>query len=868
VNQQAWTLFQDLVELTPDQRERALAQLDITPEIRTEVESLLAYDSQPGELTEVVGSFAANALAATAPESCGPYRILRLIGEGGMGAVYLAERTDGEIQHQVAIKLLRAGAAGPWRTRFLQERQVLASLQHPSIVHVLDAGHTTAGRPYLVMEYVEGAPIDTYSKSLDVRAILELFLKVCEAVAHAHSRLIIHRDLKPSNILVTPSGEPKLLDFGIAKLLDAPDATQTIDRLLTPEYASPEQMLGAPQTTATDVYSLGIVLHKLLKGRSPNTTASADPITNTDLPRDLDFILAKALRKEPEERYASVEAFAGDIRAFLEWRPVRARSGNAAYRTRKFLRRYRLPVAAAALVIVSLASGLYIADRQRRIAQQRFQEVRQLAHTFVFDLHDEVLKLDGSTKALEMMTRTGLLYLDNLARSAGNDLELQKEIAAGYSRIADVQGNRNIPNLGRFGDARASYLKAGEIYRRIAAKDPRYLTDLALLDIKLAGFLRTTDAVQGKELTESAIQIFDRARSRQRLDLNSERAYTIAFCTLGDMENALGHYQKGWTQFSRCRDLAREQLKANRTRQWMQTIVIASERIGRSSRDLGRLTEGLHAIDDAESTLAELRIAEPHNPQLHRMQDVLAQLRSSIYNNDTGPNLGDPQHALEGARRDLAMTIEMVRADPDNTDAKQAQALASLRVAYSLREFDPGAAVRLAREAVQMWDELLAAKKADELVNLAIARRILAQALLKASRPAEARRAAEAALAIHASPGAKDTGMWEDQGELVQSLIVAAEADSAAGDYQAAEKLLLQARLIAQGLAKRPELRALVPLAGAEEALGGFYARRGVKPEARACYERLDGLWRRYPETNEYVTRQIAATARLLAALR
>jgi serine/threonine-protein kinase len=266
-------------------------------------------------------------------------------------------RQDGELQQTVAIKLLNAGEHRPaWRDRFLKERQLLASLNYPSIVHVLDAGHTTDGRPYLVMEYVEGVSIDVHAATLDLRERLLLFLSVCEGVSHAHRRLIIHRDLKPSNILVDATGQPKLLDFGIARILDdAGDATRTVERLLTPNYASPEQLRGASQTTATDVYSLGAVLYKILTGRSPHqsdthTSQVVDVIAgakeipapsrlNPKLPADLDYILRKALRMEPEERYASVDAFANDIRALLESRPVEARSGDTWYRTRKFLRR-------------------------------------------------------------------------------------------------------------------------------------------------------------------------------------------------------------------------------------------------------------------------------------------------------------------------------------------------------------------------------------------------------------------------------------------------------------------------------------------------------------------------------------------------
>ncbi|MGH9662291.1 MAG: serine/threonine-protein kinase, partial [Bryobacteraceae bacterium] len=236
-------LFHELADLPRAEHERIFAERQIAPELRAEVESLLGFDAAKAQsLTECVSQAAEEALTSDPDREigdCGPYRLVRLLGSGGMGAVYLGERSDGEIQQKVAVKLLRASADRPaWRDRFLRERQLLADLNHPSIARLLDAGHTSDGRPYLVMEYVDGVPIDAYAAGLDLRRQLRLFLQVCDGVAHAHRHLIIHRDLKPSNILVDASGQPKLLDFGIAKLLSTTaDATQTVDRLLTPYYA-------------------------------------------------------------------------------------------------------------------------------------------------------------------------------------------------------------------------------------------------------------------------------------------------------------------------------------------------------------------------------------------------------------------------------------------------------------------------------------------------------------------------------------------------------------------------------------------------------------------------------------------------------
>ena len=401
----------DLAAAMPPERRAAFLEKECPDtRVRREVESLLQYATGAEQYFEdALQSVAASVGSSREPapgDTFGAYRILSLLGRGGMGAVYLAERVDGELQQRVAIKLLRGDCFRPvWRERFLTERQLLASLQHPSIIHVIDAGHTAAGRPFLIMEYVDGQPIDTYAAALDIRSRLKLFLRVCDGVAHAHRRLIIHRDLKPSNILVDAGGQPKLLDFGIAKLLDDTGSTQTVERMLTPGYASPEQLSGAAQTTATDIYSLGVVLHQLLTGAAPRQASPGKPKEelappselNPQVPRDVDFIVGKALRPEPEDRYLSVDEFAADIRAALAWRPVQARSGDRWYRGRRFLRRYWLPLAASAAVVASLSTGLYIANRERLIAERRFIAVRQLANK-LFEIDTQVAQLPAAPR--------------------------------------------------------------------------------------------------------------------------------------------------------------------------------------------------------------------------------------------------------------------------------------------------------------------------------------------------------------------------------------------------------------------------------------------------------------------------------------
>jgi serine/threonine protein kinase len=399
MNAQVEKLFHELADLSAELRTRYFAEHHVDAATRREVEALLAYDSDASTLLRRdIGMASSRSLPQfeTSGRRCGPYNLLQVIGRGGMGAVYLAERVDGEVTQRVAVKLLPLGTGDSQRERFLRERQILAALSHPNIAHMLDAGHLDNGEPFLVMEYIDGKAIDVFAAALSVREKVALFIKVCAAAGYLHRNLVIHRDLKPSNIMVTADGEPKLLDFGIAKILGpATDSTMTSMRMLTPDYASPEQISGWRVSTATDIYSLGAVLYRLLTGKPAqefdhrSAERIAEVVTAREVTRpskwtaelkgDLEFILLKALRKDPQERYATAEQFAEDLKAVLESRPVRARSGTAWYGTRRFLRRYWLLVAAPVLVITSFSAGLVVANRERAAAQRRSPDVRQQA---------------------------------------------------------------------------------------------------------------------------------------------------------------------------------------------------------------------------------------------------------------------------------------------------------------------------------------------------------------------------------------------------------------------------------------------------------------------------------------------------------
>ncbi len=408
-------LFHQLADLDQLRRVRYFEEHRTDPVIRQQVEELLAAD-QPTEsslqdiVQQQVGAALNTAEELAAGALCGPYRLLRLLGQGGMAEVWLAERTDGLVKRRVALKLPSTGIhAARFAERSHRERDILASLVHPGIARLYDAGLAEGGRPFLALEFVEGANLSAYcdERKLSVRERLRLFLQILSAVQHAHARLVIHRDLKPSNILVTDDGEVKLLDFGIAKLLtrgEAPETelTQAGGRALTLNYASPEQISGQPLTTASDVFSLGVVLFELLTGSRPfvpkrDTQSALEEAILTAEPRrlsqavdgeaqaqvrsstigklkavlkgDLDQIVLKAIQKVPERRYSTVDAFRSDIERYLGGHPVLAQPESTWYRTRKFALRHKLPVASAAAVFVALAAGLSVALWQARVAR-------------------------------------------------------------------------------------------------------------------------------------------------------------------------------------------------------------------------------------------------------------------------------------------------------------------------------------------------------------------------------------------------------------------------------------------------------------------------------------------------------------------
>ncbi|HBY63026.1 MAG TPA: hypothetical protein DEH78_24660 [Solibacterales bacterium] len=494
----------------------------------------------------------------------GRYRALEKIGEGGMGSVYLGQRLE-DFSQRVAIKVLLHGIGHQeTRRRFLAERQVLAKLQHPGIVQLIDGGVTDDGVPFIVTDYVEGEPLDVYCDRarLSIRERVQLMVLVLEAVEYAHQRLLAHCDLKFANVLVTADGRPRLLDFGVAKLLDpsrygvTDAATQAALRPFTPEFASPEQLRGEELGVSTDIYSAGIMLYRLLTSVHPfedllhqplallRATLEAPPerpgARRQGLDADLDAIVLKALRKEPEGRFRTAAEFAAELRAWLEGRPVPARDGSRRYRLMKFAKRNRLAVSAGAAAVLLLAAGAgatvrayWQADSARTRAEERFREVRQITGSLLFQFHDAVRDLPGSTPAQEKLVGWSLEYLRRLAAQSRDDARLRLELGEAYLRLGSLLGNPYEKNLGKTEEAVASLAEGmrlveglqntrdgGLLYGRMLGARAEIRQDLA--DAQQSARLLAELSKQYADDSEVAVNAASQAETAGDLSLGSE----------------------------------------------------------------------------------------------------------------------------------------------------------------------------------------------------------------------------------------------------------------------------------------------------------------------------------------------------------
>ncbi len=707
----------------------------------------------------------------------GPYRIQKLLGRGGMGAVFLAIRDDDQFRKSVALKLLRFDTGDPAvLARFRNERQILAALDHPNIAALYDGGSTEEGLPYIVMEYVAGETVTAYcqKRRLPIPERLQIFCQICDAVQYAHQKLIVHRDLKPGNILVTGEGLPKLLDFGIAKLLLAPELlgdaaplTKTGVHAMTPDYASPEQIRGETVSTATDVYSLGAVLYEILTGERPHRLTRYDlneirsRICDSDpripstvggpaLKGDLDTIVLKAMHRDPARRYRSVEQFAEDILRHLQHRPVAARPDTVGYRVSRFAARNRWGIAAGAAILISLAAGTAVSLQQASVARERFQQVRKLAGRFI-ELHDDVARLPGSTQVREKMVATALDYLDNLSRGAGKDAELLHEIGQAYAKVAEAQGAPGQPNLGRTDDALASFRKAIEFDRRAARLNPDYRPSLATVQSRFAYLAMLSGHLpEARQNLEASAGLLRQLRAEKPEDPDLLALAASVAVSQGDLKEYEGHIRDRLPFYRQARELSAEyarikQDNASRARLHLSTGLLAD-----SLTDNGHYEEALAVLHEGEALIDSLLAAEPDNPVYLRQKMSETNYFGRVYDNETGDSLGKPVEAVAADRRYVALAERLANADPSNASARLSLAIAYYRLSYPLGKTAPAEALVVVRKSLQIFDAELVRRPNDRLLRSRRARalRHLAYAFESNGRRAEARQAAAEAVGV------------------------------------------------------------------------------------------------------------------------
>lgn len=698
-------------------------------QLRSQVEDLLrAHEAteagcldHPPHLEVVAGS----RLLRESIVGCriGAYRIENEIARGGMGTVYRAVRADESYSKQVAIKLVdRSMLSRRSAELFRHERQILAGLEHPNIARLLDGGASEDGSPYLVMEYVEGETITNYCDAhrLEIEERLKLFQKICSAVHFAHQNLVIHRDIKPANILVTAEGEPKLLDFGIAKVIDAGAAQTQTFAAMTPAYASPEQLNGQPVTTATDIYSLGLVLYELLTGRyayeqftspvrrqqaildedpeRPSQVVLRDPgelghaatsqqisalrrlpaeKLSRRLAGDLECIVSKAIRKEPEQRYTSVAQFSEDISRHLRGEPVIAHQSTVIYRSVKWVRRHKLGFATGLLMFALLVSGVLMivrAERKARaqqlVAERRFNDLRKVANSLIFEVHDSIRSLPGATSARKIILQRAQEYLDSLAADAKSDPALLRELSAAYIRIAGVLGNSLDANLGNSKLALQDYRKAAELREAVVAglrADRTARRELAESYMALAlAFQRTGQNNEAKASLDKANAILEPlaaadARDLQiRYDLAKATEHKAGFYTAeGKLQDAYNLYLKDLAMY--------EQLEAMDpgNHNYRVEVAFAHKHLGGILIVQKQLQPALEQYRAAlEIDEAELK-ADP--------QSAHTRYSITFTYSDTGYILGMQgkiDEALAYYRKALAIRTALADADPQDTRSR------------------------------------------------------------------------------------------------------------------------------------------------------------------------------------------------------
>jgi non-specific serine/threonine protein kinase/serine/threonine-protein kinase len=835
-------------------------------------------------------------------EIVGNYRLVELVGSGGMGSVYRAVRVDNEIEMSVAVKLIKAAFYSPdVIAKFRAERQILANLQHPNIARVLDGGAREDGLPYLIMEYVDGVSPGDYCRQHDlaIDRRLALFRQICSAVHYAHQNMVIHRDLKPANILVTWQGTPKLLDFGIAKILtpgpvpSGEESTEPLMARMTVRYSSPEQVRGQPVTTSSDVYSLGVILYELLTGSSPygdidrapheimravcedeppRPSACAPKVSGksgrpgrltrlfTNRPKrsdvsralkgDLDRIILRALRKSPLERYASVAQFSDDIGRYLEGRPVQARGDAPLYLAAKFVRRNLVMVLAATTVLCSLIGGLVEVALARARAERRFNELRQLAHSVMFNYADALDSLPGSTPVRAQMVKDALTYLDNLAKEADTP-QLQREIVDAYARLSNVQGNEYENNLGDPAGALASARKAAAAAEGLLRKDrtPPALNSAAGAFSTFGDLLFSTgDLTAADQSYQRAIGLRQEISVKSPKDLDNSLALSTDLKKMGDLYGGYGWPNLGKTAESLAYYHEANALATKLVAQFPGNVDVAKTSYkALMSLSSSETTMGMR--NEAARDLGEtLRQIEKVNAELP--EDSHVKVEYSNAEARLGQMLLDdrnPVAALPHLSHAVGLIRSLLKTDPQNAIYRRREAIMESQSAAALR----GAgrisdSISHNEHALSLAEGLHrdAPGSAQYRVDVGVILRNVSEGLLAAGDATAALRHATQAenILCQNAPGPADPFTSASCG---RSLLAAGNSDLALNELSDAVQSFREAEKIASMRSQLEPLNAIFrsDWARSEAALAAGLAKVADNPGANAMYEAALQNW-------------------------
>ena len=894
-------IFQGALERPSSERSAYVAQAcGDDKELLSEIELLLAND-RGGDTTlrSLVEADVQKLAQASSPSEAGlqigPYRLVRELDSGGMGVVYLAVRSDDQYFQIVAIKMIRKGLEWPSLVqRFRAERQILATLTHPHIGAILDGGEAKDGRPFIVMEYVEGQPITLACESggLSIRQRVELFRSVCSAVHYAHQKLVIHRDIKPSNVLVTPQGNVKLIDFGVSKPL-APELipgelpkTESWQRLLTPDYASPEQLQGKELTTASDIYSLGVLLFELLTGSRPYSLGELSPaaaerlVCEQGIPKpsavpelpdrvrkevagDLDRIVCKAMNQDPSRRYLSAQHLEEDLLRFLEGRPVLARDPTPLYRLNKFLKRHRTASLMACATLMVLVGSVFFHGWQSRLADRKVKQVATLADSAISDLTSKLEQAPASTETQAALFHSALGYLEQLRQSSGNDPRVLLELSKVYMRVGDLEGSPFVANLGNTGSALNSYQEALHAATEAHSRLPGEESTRTLIE--------AYQRLARMEYSYASLENLDKAADHYQHCLPLARGFwqlnpadpvrirllASSYSGLADIEDYSLQPDKALENYRKALQIVGGELSGNEDHDMMLPRLYTL--IGLKLYDLGLQTEAFANLRKAVTIAEALAQRSPSPKQAKRRLYTIYDAMIGPLAGDEMLNVGDSNQAQAYARKALTLAEELAA-----SDSKNAQASWDLGFAY----FDMGNALRLTqrataaawyRKSISFTQNLTPRSEAE--IHLAFREESLAAVLVKKEQAVERLHLLLEVNALRQKVASTEPDLPMHRQNMMRSYCRLSDAELAVNDLATARRYAdLSVRFLNTFPLTSPDLRILRDVGLCYESLGNLQRqiamdqsfsageRRAAELEARQWYLKSSEVWHEWDQ--------------------